>query len=92
MLCDAGYKPVVFAEIRPPKPKINKIQFVHVSDSAFSFGAYVKALKGFKAFYFFGFGVHCEMAVHTPRTIFLFINQNIILCCGYSMRWFQNIC
>ena len=42
--------PVVFAEIRPPKPIKNKIQFVHVFGSAFGFGAYVKALIGFKAF------------------------------------------
>ena len=66
--------PVVFAEIRPPKPKkkINKIKIVHVFGSAFGFGtdvyihpwfrfgfgfgAYVKALIGLKAFYFFRFG------------------------------------
>ena len=45
--------PVVFAEIRPPKPKENnKNKFVHVFGSAFGFGfgAYVKALIGFKAF------------------------------------------
>ena len=29
--------PVVFAEIRPPKPKKNKIKFVHVFGSAFGF-------------------------------------------------------
>ena len=48
--------PVVFAEIRPPKPKKNKIKFVHVFGSAFGFGfgAYVKAPIGFKAFQFFG--------------------------------------
>ena len=43
---------VVFAEIRPPKPE--KIKTVDVFGSAFGFGAYVKALIGFKAFYFFG--------------------------------------
>ena len=42
--------PVVFAEIRPPKPKKNKIKIVHVFGSAFGFGAYVKALIGVKAF------------------------------------------
>ena len=31
--------PVVFAEIRPPKPKKNKIKFVHVYGSAFGFGS-----------------------------------------------------
>ena len=31
--------PVVFAEIRPPKPKKNKIKFVHVFDSASGFGS-----------------------------------------------------
>ena len=48
--------PVVFPEIRPLKPKKNKIKFVHAFGSAlgFGFGAYVKALIGFKAFYFFG--------------------------------------
>ena len=30
--------PVVFAEIRPPKLKKNKIKIVHVFGSAFSFG------------------------------------------------------
>ena len=30
--------PVVFAEIRPPKPK-KKIKFVHVFGSAFGFGS-----------------------------------------------------
>ena len=48
--------PVVFAEIRPPKPKKIKSKVVHVfgSEFGFSFGAYVKALIGFKTFYFFG--------------------------------------
>ena len=46
MLCDADYKPVVFAEIQLPKPKKNKIQFVHVFGSVFGFGVYVKALVG----------------------------------------------
>ena len=51
--------PVVFAEIRPPKPKkikSNSCTFsVRRSVSVrFRFGAYVKALIGFKAFYFFG--------------------------------------
>ena len=48
----------------------NKIKFVHVFGSAFGFdfGAYVKALIGFKAFYFFGsvsvrFRCVCEMAL-----------------------------
>ena len=63
MLCDAGYKPVIFAEIWLPKPPQN-IQFVHV----FSFGVYFKALIGFKAFYFFSsvlvrFQCICEMAL-----------------------------
>ena len=53
MLCDAGYKPVIFAEIRLPKPEKNKIQFVHVFSLAFGFGVYLKTLIGFKAFYFF---------------------------------------
>ena len=44
----------MFAEIRPPKPKKNKIKIVHVLASAFGFGTYVKALVGLKAFYFFG--------------------------------------
>ena len=61
--------PVVFAEIRPLKPKKNKIKIVHVFGSAFGFGAYVKALIGFKAFYFFGsvsvrFWCICEMALN----------------------------
>ena len=49
--------PVVFAEIRPPKPKKDKIEIVHVFGSAFGFGqfgfgfgAYVKVPIGFKAF------------------------------------------
>ena len=46
--------PVLFAEIRPPKPEKNKIKIVHVFGSAFGFGAYAKALIGFNAFYFFG--------------------------------------
>ena len=31
--------PVVFAEIRPPKPKKKKIKIVHVFGSAFGFGS-----------------------------------------------------
>ena len=31
--------PVVFAEIRPPKPKKNTIKIVHVFGSAFGFGS-----------------------------------------------------
>ena len=31
--------PVVFAEIRPPKPEKNKIKIVHVFGSAFGFGS-----------------------------------------------------
>ena len=31
--------PVVFAEIRPPKPKKIKIKIVHVFGSAFGFGS-----------------------------------------------------
>ena len=64
----------MFAEIRPPKPKkikSNSCTFsVRRSVSVrfgFGFGAYVKALIGFKAFYFFGsvsvrFRCVCEMA------------------------------
>ena len=47
------YKPVAFAEIRPPKTNKNKIQFVHVFGSAFGFCVYRKPLIDFKAFYFF---------------------------------------
>ena len=48
---------VVFAEIRPPKPKkinSNSCTFSVRFRFGFGFGAYVKALIGFKAFYFFG--------------------------------------
>ena len=58
--------PVLFAEIRPPKPK-KSYQIVHVFGSAFGFGAYmyVKALIGFKPFYFsFRFQCICEIALN----------------------------
>ena len=48
--------PVVFAEIRPQKPKKIKSNSCTFSVRRFGFGAYVKALIGFKAFYFFRFG------------------------------------
>ena len=53
----------------------NKIKIVHVFGSAFGFGAYVKALIGFKAFYFFGsvsvrFRCICEMALKKKRSVF----------------------
>ena len=64
--------PVVFAEIRPPKPKKIKSKSCTFSVRrwfrfGFGFGAYVKALIGFKAFYFLGsvsvrFQCICEMA------------------------------
>ena len=47
--------PVVFAEILPPKPeKIKSKSLTFSVRFRFGFGAYVKALIGFKAFYFFG--------------------------------------
>ena len=60
--------PVVFAEIRPPKPKKikqNRAPFRFGVRFRVGFGAYVKALIGFKAFYFlfrfwFGFGVYVK--------------------------------
>ena len=65
--------PVVFAEIRPPKPKKIKSNSCTFSVRrsvwfGFGFGAYVKALIGFKAFYFFSsvsvrFRCVCEMAL-----------------------------
>ena len=66
--------PVVFAEIRPPKPKKlnqNRARFRFGVRFRFGFGAYVKALIGFKAFYFFGsvsvrFRCVCEMALVKP--------------------------
>ena len=47
---------------------------MHVFGSAFGFGAYVKALMGFKAFYFFGsvsvrFRRICEMALRAVSHI-----------------------
>ena len=60
MLCES----VVFAEIWPSRPKKNRIQFVHVFCLAFRFRRYVKALVGFRAFYFsVGFCCICEMAL-----------------------------
>ena len=69
--------PVVFAEIRPPKQKKIKsnsctfrlgVQFRF----GFGFGAYVKALIGFKAFYCFVsvsvlFQCVCEMALRNAK-------------------------
>ena len=53
MLCDD----VVFAEIRSPKPKKKSNLCMFLVRFWFGFGVYVKALIGFKAFYFFfGFG------------------------------------
>ena len=47
--------PVVFAEIRSPKPKkIKPIRARFRFGVRFGFGVYVKALIGVKAFYFFG--------------------------------------
>ena len=45
--------PVMFAEIRSPKQKKIKSKSCTFSVRIFGFGAYVKALIGFKAFYFF---------------------------------------
>ena len=46
MLCDAGYKPVVFP-ILATETKKNRSRF------DFGFGVHVKAFIAFKAFYFF---------------------------------------
>ena len=48
--------PVVFAEIRPPKPKKIKSKSCTFSVRRSVSVRYVKALIGFKAFYFFRFG------------------------------------
>ena len=56
--------PVVFAEILPYKTGKNRARFLYGVRFRFGFGAYVKALKGFKAFYFsFRFRCICEMAL-----------------------------
>ena len=58
--------PAVFAEIRPPKPKKVKSKMARFRFGVrFGFGAYVKELIGFKAFYFsvqfwFSFGVYVK--------------------------------
>ena len=65
--------PVVFAEIWPPKPKKKnqnraRFRFGVRFWFGFKYGAYVKGLIGFKAFYFFcsvsvRFQCICEMAL-----------------------------
>ena len=63
----------------------NKIKIVHVFGWAFCFGAYVKALIGFKAFYFFGsvrlgFGVYVKWHLNYQVKQ----SQNWYICLHYG--------
>ena len=83
VLCDADHKPVLFAEIgHRNRKKLNPICafFQFGVQFWFSFGVYVKALIGFKAFYFFSLQYILEMALREKQRCLCVVVTTIMLC------------